>query len=493
MRTVRALVVLAVFVFSTAAWAQKVEGTAPANTVPVVITPGSGGVKTIIGQSPITAAIGATGLVNVAGSFAVTGMISATSNITAGGNIVATGNVSGASVSATAGNVTASLDVIAGGNVKANAASGTVSGFFGDFEGTGGGVVGRDTTPAGGFAGIIGIGDSSSGLGIQGAALACDQLVTDPSPPAPCDFNVVSGRTIGVQGFSRSPLGVGVEGRDNNLTGSTTGVVGVVRSLNGIGVFGLANSRSTDPTAGTTGVRGQSNTHNGLGVAALAEADNGIGVRADSSTTLTTSFPIGLLATVRSSTGVAALFEQHSGVSTSNIIQARAVDPVNAGLFTNVFRVDSSGNVFALGTFTPSSADFAESLAVAGEREGYQPGDVLAIDPGSNRRVALAHEPYSPLVAGIYSTKPGVLGSPNGEAGTAVASEVPMAIVGIVPCKVTAENGEIKRGDLLVASSKPGRAMKGTDRSRMLGAVLGKALEPLASGEGVIQVLVTLQ
>jgi hypothetical protein len=68
-----------------------------------------------------------------------------------------------------------------------------------------------------------------------------------------------------------------------------------------------------------------------------------------------------------------------------------------------------------------------------------------------------------------------------------------MAIVGIVPCKVTAENGPIERGDLLVASSKPGRAMKGTDRNRMLGAVLGKALEPLASGEGVIQVLVTLQ
>ena len=35
--------------------------------------------------------------------------------------------------------------------------------------------------------------------------------------------------------------------------------------------------------------------------------------------------------------------------------------------------------------------------------------------------------------------------------------------------------------------------MKGTDRSRMLGAVVGKALEPLSEGKGVIQVLVTLQ
>jgi hypothetical protein len=35
--------------------------------------------------------------------------------------------------------------------------------------------------------------------------------------------------------------------------------------------------------------------------------------------------------------------------------------------------------------------------------------------------------------------------------------------------------------------------MKGTDRARLLGAVVGKALEPLREGTGVIEVLVTLQ
>ena len=35
--------------------------------------------------------------------------------------------------------------------------------------------------------------------------------------------------------------------------------------------------------------------------------------------------------------------------------------------------------------------------------------------------------------------------------------------------------------------------MKGSDRNRMLGAVVGKALGPLPQGTGVIQVLVTLQ
>jgi len=68
-----------------------------------------------------------------------------------------------------------------------------------------------------------------------------------------------------------------------------------------------------------------------------------------------------------------------------------------------------------------------------------------------------------------------------------------MAVVGIVPCKVTTENGPIAVGDLLVTSSKLGRAMKGTDRRRMLGTVVGKALERLDHGDGVIQVLVTPQ
>ena len=66
-------------------------------------------------------------------------------------------------------------------------------------------------------------------------------------------------------------------------------------------------------------------------------------------------------------------------------------------------------------------------------------------------------------------------------------------MVGIVPCKVSAENGPIKVGDLLVTSSTPGYGMKGTNRSKMLGAVVGKALEPMREGKGVVQVLVTLQ
>lgn len=66
-------------------------------------------------------------------------------------------------------------------------------------------------------------------------------------------------------------------------------------------------------------------------------------------------------------------------------------------------------------------------------------------------------------------------------------NEVPLAVVRIVPCKVTAENGPIRVGDLLLTSSTAGHAMKGADRSRTLGAVVGKALEPLLEGNGVIK------
>jgi hypothetical protein len=135
--------------------------------------------------------------------------------------------------------------------------------------------------------------------------------------------------------------------------------------------------------------------------------------------------------------------------------------------------------------------DYAESVDVTGNRKDYQTGDVLVIASGAEGDVAKATEPYSTMVAGIYSTKPGVVG--RRQTSSKNPGEIPMAMVGIVPTKVSAENGPIRRGDLLVTSSSVGYAMKGTDRTRMLGAVIGKAMGSLDSGKGVIEVLVTLQ
>jgi hypothetical protein len=137
--------------------------------------------------------------------------------------------------------------------------------------------------------------------------------------------------------------------------------------------------------------------------------------------------------------------------------------------------------------------DYAESVDVAGERTNYEPGDLLVIGPDGSSDVIKSSEPYSTLVVGVYSTKPGVVGRRQTTDPKTSKTEVPMAMIGIVPTKVSAENGPIKRGDLLVASSTFGYAMKGTDRSKMLGAVVGKALGNLNSGLGVIEVAITLQ
>ena len=74
-----------------------------------------------------------------------------------------------------------------------------------------------------------------------------------------------------------------------------------------------------------------------------------------------------------------------------------------------------------------------------GSRNGYEPGDVLAIDPSAAGKFLESNSPYSTLVAGIYSTKPGTVGRRQSTAKG--ADEVPMALVGIVPLKVSSENG----------------------------------------------------
>lgn len=60
-------------------------------------------------------------------------------------------------------------------------------------------------------------------------------------------------------------------------------------------------------------------------------------------------------------------------------------------------------------------------------------------------------------------------------------------------CKVDADIAPIETGDLLTTSPTPGHAQKVTDRAKAVGAIIGKALAPLASGKGKIPVLVTLQ
>jgi hypothetical protein len=170
-----------------------------------------------------------------------------------------------------------------------------------------------------------------------------------------------------------------------------------------------------------------------------------------------------------------------------------------------IAKIDSTLQVSSSGITFPGSSqaqttpwtgvlcggDYAEAVDTARDKQTYEPGDVLVISDGNEGDVKKSAEPYATAVAGIFATRPGVVG--RRQTLPKDGDEVPMAMVGIVPTKVTAENGPIHRGDLLVTSSRSGYAMKGTDRSRMLGAVIGKAMGSIESGTGVIEVLVTLQ
>lgn len=295
-------------------------------------------------------------------------------------------------------------------------------------------------------------------------------------------FNVVNNETSNNQ-FGLQPYGIyatlnnstinfsaAIRGDSLATTGEGSGVIGLTNSPGAYGVIGVL---APIPGGGGGGVLGTTNATSGFTTGVRGEAGGTTG-------------------------GSVAIFgEQFSPDAAAGLFINRASGNILVGIVSNpdvtVFRVDGTGRVFADGGFQPNGADFAESMEVKGEPGQYVAGDLLAIDATGSRRLALAQRSYSTLVAGIYSTKPGMLGSTHKIDDHAGSDEIPLAVAGIVPCKVTAENGPIAVGDLLVTSSMPGYAMKGTDRSRMLGSVVGKALEPLAKGTGMIQVLVTLQ
>jgi len=144
----------------------------------------------------------------------------------------------------------------------------------------------------------------------------------------------------------------------------------------------------------------------------------------------------------------------------------------------------AAGYVAAVGYLT-GHYDIAENIKTSSNE--IEAGDVVIIDSENDNQFTLTNQPYDKRVAGVISTSPGVtLGSKENESGMK-----PLAIAGIVPTKVTTTNGPIERGDLLTTSSIPGYAMKASEFK--LGIIVGKALESLESGEGKINVLITLQ
>jgi hypothetical protein len=387
------------------------------------------------------------------------------------------------------------------------------SGVFGWAKGSSGqtsGVWGYNDSAANGARGVYGYAAASNGrtIGVRGESLSSGGTgvygTASMTGTVGIATNVI-GQGVGVYGKSLADSGVGVYAKAAAYSGQTYGVYSVNNSsgdnaaagffwakgssgLNS-GVYG-ANASTSDWAAGgrfwATGASGQtfgvfggndSSTTNATGVYGLCTQGATNGVWGESQSTDGGSAGVYAYASKAGGSAV-ALWARSAGMG--DIIRGYGPDYPDLE-----FRVVNNGDVRADGAYTSPAADFAEMLpAVA----GLEPGDVLAIGPDGT--LVRSSQAYQGTVAGVYSTRPGFVGggSMDGER----EGKVPLAVVGVAPVKASAENGPIRPGDLLAASSTPGHAMRAGENPPQ-GTVIGKALAGLESGVGVIQMLVTLQ
>ncbi len=136
--------------------------------------------------------------------------------------------------------------------------------------------------------------------------------------------------------------------------------------------------------------------------------------------------------------------------------------------------------------------DYAEIFELA-TRDGALPGTVMSVVE-NGLQLAPAEVAYDPKVVGVISGAGGL--APGMRIGTREdgSADLPIAVSGQVYVRICLEGGPVHSGDLLVASSRRGMAMRASDRERAFGAVIGKALEPFpgsrAREEGLVRMLV---
>lgn len=152
--------------------------------------------------------------------------------------------------------------------------------------------------------------------------------------------------------------------------------------------------------------------------------------------------------------------------------------------------VEAEGTMWSSHGYQSGPRDLAENYPSDMDLE---PGDVVCLDQDEDR-IIISEKQNDCLVLGVVSTAPGFLLNSTREAES--KKVFPVALCGRVPCKVVDENGPIKRGDLLTSSSTTGHAMKASpieikgEELFRPGTIIGKALGPLESGKGVIDIFV---
>jgi hypothetical protein len=381
--------------------------------------------------------------------------------------------------------------------VTGSGTSGTVPVF------TGTSTIGNSSTP------IIVTSTGNVGIGTTSPDQKLQVLGTGRFGTGTASWGVAAPVLIDQPGSTEAAILIWQEGIASTLLGNKAGDTNLYLTNDYLGAgLGTPSESVTLTTAGsvgigTTGPQAVLNIHGN----ALNTGSGGLMLDAsDTGNPANLDYYLSINPFVVASGQIGYQFKTVSSGGGTNVpLTFNATGNVGIGTTAPAYKLDvtgavraTTGYVFPDGTTqttafsaTLCGGDYAESVDVTGSRTNYEAGDVLVLDPDNPGKILKAAEPYSTMVSGVFSTKPGLVGrrqlTPKSD------TELPMAVVGIVPTKVTTENGSIRVGDLLVSSGTPGYAMKGTDRNRMLGAVIGKAMGPLESGSGVIEVLVTLQ
>lgn len=274
---------------------------------------------------------------------------------------------------------------------------------------------------------------------------------------------------IGTHGTSKTSTGAGgVSGSGVGVHGVSTAGPGVRGDAeNGVGVFGASKTSS-----GTSGL-----SETGLGVNGVSTSGDGVFGASISGR--------GAVGVSETATGVEGNSTSGAGVfgSSKTGIGVHGVGPQRAALF--------EGDVEVTGDLMLSGADVAEDFDVAGGSEMATPGTVMVLN--SDASLAMSTQPYDRRVAGVVSGagsyRPALLLDRQDGPGV----RLPIGLMGKVFCKVDASAAPVEVGDLLTSAGTKGHAMKATDPTRAFGAVVGKALAPLATGRGVIPILICLQ
>lgn len=353
------------------------------------------------------------------------------------------------------------------------------------------------TTAVDAYAGVLGV-NSSAGAGVLGRSGGPGGTgVVGTAGPA--------GGT-GVRGDGDDGAGVlGVADTGSGVVGTSNSGAGVQgRTVDGVGVHGRAGDEHDDLSGSGRGVLGEARSATAVegqsrsGVGVWGESQYGEGVHGVSS-----SRSVAAVAGIQlnpASTG-AGVYGEHRGSGPAGFFHGNVV---------------VQGDIAVTGHLDFVGADFAEEFRLAGSPEAdgadeagvdpdpaaryAEPGTVMVID--SDQSLRPSSTPYDRRVAGVVTgagdLRPGVVlgrdpldGGPLEDGSR--QPRVAVALMGRTYCLVDASYGAVETGDLLTTSPTAGHAMRATEPTRAFGAVLGKALRPLAAGQGLVPILVTLQ